>query len=101
VKQEEIAISPMGKIELPVDRSDQIRPFTPEDVERPFEIAAQTLRPLRYTVILSVLLDTGIRVMELCRLRVSDVDLNRKQMTFPGKGNKEHHCPIWQVPGAR
>jgi site-specific recombinase XerD len=42
----------------------------------------------RDEAILRVLLDAGIRVSELCGLRVSDVDLDREMALVTGKGNK-------------
>jgi len=40
------------------------------------------------------LLDTGIRVSELCGLRVDDVDLSNGYLRVMGKGQKERYVPI-------
>lgn len=42
----------------------------------------------RDEAILRVLLDAGIRVSELCGLKVADVDLDREMALVTGKGNK-------------
>jgi integrase/recombinase XerD len=41
-----------------------------------------------------LLVDTGIRASELCRLAVSDLDLKNQRLLFMGKGNKERYLPI-------
>ena len=46
-----------------------------------------------YLVMLT-LLDTGIRVSELCALRMDDVDLSNGYLRVTGKGGKERYAPI-------
>jgi len=40
------------------------------------------------------LLDTGLRVSELCGLSIDDVNLNGGYLRVMGKGQKERYVPI-------
>jgi integrase/recombinase XerD len=52
-------------------------------------------KKLRDRVILKILARTGIRRFELCQLKVSDVDFDRKLLYIPaGKGHKPRSVPI-------
>ena len=46
----------------------------------------------RERAIVDVLLDTGIRLSELTRLREQDLDENSGVITVTGKGNKQRHA---------
>jgi len=48
----------------------------------------------RNRAIILVLLDTGIRAIELCELNIANVDLQNKRMLVMGKGAKERVVPI-------
>lgn len=53
---------------------------------------------LRDIVIITVLYDAGIRVSELCRLRLGDVDLQHQLLTIrQGKGRKDRKVPMGEV----
>ena len=49
---------------------------------------------VRDRAILELLYAAGIRVAELCRLDVADVDLQRGRVRVLGKGGAERDCPI-------
>lgn len=95
---------PRPKPEKPV-----ISPFTEDDIRRllasldrsrkyrrPGQRACdhKRLTALRDRAILYVLLDTGIRVSELCGLKVSDADLRNQRIYVMGKGTKERMLPL-------
>lgn len=99
VLEGEIPASPMASIPPPIDRPDQVQPFTDDEVRRLHAAAKRhrrnhgerriTLMQRRDEAILTVLLDTGARASEICSLTVGDVDLS--QMTLrvrQGKGGK-------------
>ena len=54
----------------------------------------KTARPLRYTTLLSVLLDTGIRAVELCGLEMDRLVMNASSAFIVGKGRKDHRCQL-------
>lgn len=99
VSEGEIAASPMATIPPPIDRPDQIQPFTDDEVRRLHAAARRhrryhaerrvTLMQRRDEAILTVLLDTGVRASELCALNVGDVDLIALTIRVrQGKGGK-------------
>ena len=53
--------------------------------------ACLTVRDL---AIVALLVDTGIRAGELCRLQLSDVKVDKKQIHILGKGDKERLVPL-------
>ncbi|MFZ5888760.1 MAG: tyrosine-type recombinase/integrase [Chloroflexota bacterium] len=52
---------------------------------------------LRNKAILYVLLDTGLRASELCRLKIQDINHVTLHITVFGKGKKERRIPISQT----
>jgi len=48
----------------------------------------------RDRVIIMLLVDTGLRVSELCGLKIKDADLTNRHIVVFGKGNKERALPI-------
>ena len=107
VEEEEIAASPLLKIPPPVDRPDQVQPFTQEQLAG---LRNATKRPRskhakggytthkRDEAIFLLLLDTGIRASELCALTVGDVDLAAGASGHirirHGKGGKARSVPF-------
>jgi integrase/recombinase XerD len=80
--------------------SPKIRPGLPHflsvaDVER---LLAQpdgsTPIGLRDKAMIEVLYSTGLRVSELCALRVADIQMNSGSLRCIGKGNKERVVPV-------
>jgi len=48
----------------------------------------------RDIAVLETLFSTGVRVSELCNLKVPDVDLNHRQILVMGKGKRERVIPL-------
>lgn len=83
--------SPMERVPKPIDRPDQIRPFTQEQVQA-IRRAAHTARE---RAVFCLLLDTGMRVSELCGLHIADVDLSAGAAWIArGKGGKGRSVPF-------
>lgn len=78
----------MESLKPPLVRSDQIQPFTPDQVAALLNAAKKSRHPRRDTAILLFLLDTGCRASELCALKMKDMDLQGRRCTVTGKGNK-------------
>jgi site-specific recombinase XerD len=54
----------------------------------------------RDDAVLELLYGSGLRVAELCRLDIGDVDLERRQVTVWGKGSKQRTVPVSQPAAA-
>lgn len=81
-------ISPFERIDPPIVRQDQIRPFTAEQIAGLIAAAKRTTNPLRDLAIVLFLLDSGVRCSELCAIRIVDLDLGGHSCQVLGKGNK-------------
>lgn len=85
--------SPGGASRLPrVLRADELHQMLDESAPASPEDPAE--RQLRDRLVLEVLYGSGLRVSELCGLRVSDVDLDRSRLTVWGKGSKQRMVPL-------
>lgn len=71
VGEEYLTISPMEKIAPPTVRADQVIPFTKQQIESLLHAARNSKYPQRDEAVVRFLLDTGIRVSELCELTCS------------------------------
>ena len=80
---------PLRSNDRPIARTDQIQPFTDDEVLRLLKAAGESRHPLRDRAIIYLLLDTGIRASELCGLKFRDVDIESHSCRVLGKGNKE------------
>jgi integrase/recombinase XerC len=91
VSREEIPFSPFDRIETPKANSDQIQPFTIDQIHALLRAAKDSNVPARNVAILMFLLDTGARASEMCSLSLGDVDFSDDQVLHVrvlGKGNK-------------
>ena len=94
VQEDVLDGSPMERITEPVDRPDQIEPFTDEEVEVLIATAKKSNCPKRDEAILWFLLDTGVRASELCAITLQDVDLTARRVKIQeGKGGKSRS--VW------
>jgi site-specific recombinase XerD len=88
VREGLLDVSPCQRLKPPRVPKDQVQPFTLEQAQALLDAAKRSAQPARDTAIVLVLLDTGLRVSELCSLRVGDVDPETKEITVRGKGGK-------------
>jgi len=85
----------LSNVKLPKAPVRIIQPLTPEEVDR--LIAAQnplTALGCRGVAILVTLLDSGLRVSELCGLRFNDAHVEQGYLKVMGKGGRERVVPI-------
>ena len=94
VKDGGLAASPMESIASPVDRPDDIQPFTELQMQALFAAARKTAHPKRDEAILMLLLDSGARISEICALRRGDLDVKARSARVEGKGGKQRSIYI-------
>ncbi len=98
IEQEMMEVSPLFQVPKQKDTSDQIEPFTLDQVKALMKVANDSRYPKRNTAIIRLLLDTGMRASELCGLRMGHIDVFEARARVLGKGNKERtvywgqHC---------
>jgi len=54
---------------------------------------------LKFRLFILLFLDTGIRILEACTLRVENINLDRLEIKVMGKGGKERIVPLSPVTG--
>ena len=91
--------NPMASIKPPVFRSDQIQPFTEQQVTALLNAAKKSKYPLRDTAILLFMLDTGVRASEICELCHKDLDIVEKRAWVRGKGDKHRAVYFGKATG--
>lgn len=90
-----IAEDPVQTIEAPKVRRSLPHFLTIKEVERLLaQPDASTPIGLRDKAMIELLYSTGLRVSELCGLRVSDIQMNSGCLHCIGKGNKERVVPV-------
>jgi site-specific recombinase XerD len=97
---------PAERLRLPKAEKKHLRVFTDEEIKRLHEACLPSqngLRPevrrmltARNRAIVWMLLDTGIRAEELCRIRFADLDRRRCTVYIMGKGAKERKLLLGQ-----
>ncbi len=94
-REELIPHNPMSKVRLPNTPKKVMPTFSEHDLEK---LLAQPNKKsdegFRDYAIMLTLLDTGLRVSELCGLKEDDVDLNNGYLQVMGKGQRERYVPI-------
>ena len=102
VRRELIARNPFDRVTFPKVGKPLIQTIDADEFERlllactpPHESGPIAERAaVRNRAILWVLYDTGIRVSELCGLRLSDFDRKHGVLTVTGKGSKERRIAL-------
>lgn len=96
VDEEEIEVSPMAKLRPP-KIPEQLTPVQDDVAIRALlkACASKDFRAVRDTAIVRLFLDTGMRLDELAKLRVEDVELDSDNTaTVLGKGRRPGVCPF-------
>lgn len=91
--------APSGSSKLPrVLRAEELHRMLDDQPDSPDGRAGVSEDPperrLRDRLVLEILYGSGLRVSELCGLRLGDVDLGRSRMTVWGKGSKQRVVPL-------
>lgn len=95
--QRDIETLDSGRIILPKIQKKQVSFLLAEEVARMFDaIDSDDANELRDKAILELLFSGGMRVSELCNLNRDQVNLERREFTVRGKGNKDRPIFISQ-----
>src|SRR5260370_15569018 len=98
VRERAIAHDPTAMIERPRVVSRLTRVLSFDEVERLLAAPdAATERGCLHAAMLNLMYASGLRVSELCSLRVSDLDLQRGLVAVRGKGGKRRLVPTGEV----
>lgn len=92
LQQEElIAENPVARLKAPKVEHRVVQALTANEIKRLLDTCSgKSMLDVRNKAILSILLDTGLRVSELANLRLEDVDLNTGAVLVRhGKGGKQ------------
>lgn len=89
VAEGELAASPMTGLTAPTAPPPPVPVLTDDELGALLKACSgRTFADRRDEALLRFLLDCGVRVSELCGLRVADVDLDREMALVTGKGRK-------------
>jgi integrase/recombinase XerC len=94
-KEEYIKENPFQDIELPKQEKKLPKFIYPDEIENLFN-SIDTATPLgfRNYVILEFLYGTGVRVSELCNIKLKDIDYYQNLCLVHGKGSKDRLVPL-------
>ena len=95
VKEDVIDENPFLDIELPKQEKKLPKFIYPEEIETLFRsIDTSTVLGRRNYLILEFLYGTGVRVSELCDVKLSDIDYFQNTCLIHGKGSKDRYVPL-------
>ncbi len=95
VSEEVIDSNPFDRVKMPRVPRKVMPTFTDSQIQSLLNsIPVKTAQGYRDYTIIMTLLDTGMRVSELCNLKLADVQLEDGMVKVLGKGNKERVIPI-------
>jgi integrase/recombinase XerC/integrase/recombinase XerD len=83
-----LAETPLRNVKTPRVPQDQVQPFSSEQVQLLVDGARRSCFPDRDVLIALLLVDTGMRVSELCSLTIGDIDRGSGELVVLGKGGK-------------
>jgi len=94
-KEEIIKENPFLNVELPKTEKKLPKFIYPEEIDTLFN-SINTSKPLgkRDKLILELLYGTGVRVSELCNIKIKDIDFYQDLILIHGKGSKDRYVPI-------
>lgn len=89
--------NPFLNVELPKQEKKLPRFIYPDEIETLFKsIDTSTVLGRRNYLILEFLYGTGVRVAELCDIKLNDIDYFQDMVLVHGKGSKDRYIPLHQ-----
>jgi len=98
--EEYIPKSPALRMRLPRHQPREVEPYSDEEVRAMLDVCDDDIQRryrylgLRNKAIISVFIDTGLRLSELTGMRLSELDPNLHQIRVRGKGAKLRVVPL-------
>lgn len=98
--EEYIERSPGSRMKLSPPQYKEVEPYSDEEVQAFLRVCREDARfryrylGIRNTAIISLLVDTGLRLSELADIRLPDLDPKLRQVRVMGKGSKFRVVPI-------
>ncbi|MCK5388788.1 MAG: site-specific integrase, partial [Candidatus Izimaplasma sp.] len=94
-REELVKENPFQDVELPKKEKRLPQFIYPEEIESLFN-SIDTTKQIgkRDKLILEFLYGTGVRVGELCSVKLKDIDFYQDLILIHGKGNKDRYVPI-------
>jgi integrase/recombinase XerC len=87
--------NPFQYVELPKQQKSLPRFIYPDEIETLFDsIDTSNALGRRNYLILEFLYGTGVRVTELCSIKLSDIDYFQNLVLIHGKGSKDRYVPL-------
>ncbi len=97
VKDGQLADSPMDNVESIRQKTPIIPTFSIEQIQALLATCDNQFVGVRDRALILTLLDTGLRVSELCSLATNDVDWGEQTLYVMGKGGKGRKVPFGQT----
>ena len=95
VSEQLLSESPMASMKAPKIPKVIPRTFTLDDIHRMLALCPQsTYLGIRNRAIILLFMDTGIRLIEMAGIQLSDIDKNYELIKIFGKGAKERIVPM-------
>ncbi len=87
-----------SKIKPPKQPKKLVRIYTDEEIKQIFEVIDIIPDWMRYRncAVIALMLDSGLRLNEVCGIGVSDYDIRQGFILIHGKGDKERLVPVGQ-----
>lgn len=98
--EEYLTKNPAVRLELPRPRYRQIEPYSNEEVKAMLDVCEQDTQNhnqylgIRNCAIISLFIDTGLRLEEMANIKLSNLDPNLHQARVMGKGAKMRVVPL-------
>lgn len=89
--------NPFNDVELPKKEKRLPKFIYPEEINNILDsIKTDSVLGKRNKLILELLYGTGVRVSELCNIKLQDIDYGQELILIHGKGQKDRYVPIHQ-----
>lgn len=90
------------EIVVPKSPKKQLRIYTDDEVAYIFNSVENSIPWLEYRdrAILALMYDSGLRLIEVCRMQLEDIQFKNRRLLVHGKGDKERYVPLGDFSAA-